>query len=270
VAGGVGAPGEAQPGPGALAEARAALRGAIGLLQGDAGVPHLRLLPYRAPLLVLARFAALHPQPLPRSRTLLTRWFWRGVVAGTHSDSSQATVLGQLRALDGDEEESVQRLIGLAPSSPDLDRLTALSAGWNARFAHTRVVAAVLAARVPGDDGAEAPGWSRARLQAALHEAEVSALFQPLLPGAAGSLAGRALLPPGLSPAALPAALDPELADALLINPAAAAALEAGDAAALVAARAPLVAAEVERRLRQWAAPGEHDRPTVRHLLRAR
>lgn len=59
-----------------------ALRRAVAFLQRDAGVPHFSMLAYRYLLPPLVRVFALFPDPEPRHRTLLRRWFWRAAVAG--------------------------------------------------------------------------------------------------------------------------------------------------------------------------------------------
>ena len=54
-----------------LESTRKALHCAIKFLQEDAGFIHDRLLPYRFPLIILARFFHVHPSPNARSRALL-------------------------------------------------------------------------------------------------------------------------------------------------------------------------------------------------------
>src|SRR5690606_8899173 len=49
--------------PEAVDRTESALRRAIGFLSEDAGIVHAQLLPYRLPLVVLARFFHRHPQP---------------------------------------------------------------------------------------------------------------------------------------------------------------------------------------------------------------
>jgi hypothetical protein len=58
-----------------------ALRAAIRFLQEVASVPHVVVLPYELPIVVLARFFALHEKSEERNLILLTRWLWRGSLA---------------------------------------------------------------------------------------------------------------------------------------------------------------------------------------------
>lgn len=87
----------------------------IVFLQRMAGFVHSSVLPYRFPLIILARLFQRHPQLHPRNRTLLTRWVWRGALGGEHSDSSHATVQAHLDDIGDDEHGSIQRLLRRAP-----------------------------------------------------------------------------------------------------------------------------------------------------------
>lgn len=91
-----------------------ALEHAIAFLRVDAGVPHFTFLAYRHLLPVLVRFFALHPNPSPRNRELLRRWYWRAALAGPNVVKGGTTGAG--RTLAGcisaaDEDESVQALL---------------------------------------------------------------------------------------------------------------------------------------------------------------
>lgn len=110
---------------GALADTERALERAIVFLRADADIPHLSLLPYHFPLLVLSRFFHAFPEPSPRSRALLARWVWAGAITGEHRAEKIPYVRAALRALgpdpDGalpDEEECVQRLLSMVSWSP--------------------------------------------------------------------------------------------------------------------------------------------------------
>jgi hypothetical protein len=94
-----------------LPQTERAMKATVVFLRRDARVSTLELLPYRTPLVVLAKFFALHPEPLQRSRDLLARWLWRGAVTGHHRGEAIQLREG-LDAIDTDEEESVQRLLG--------------------------------------------------------------------------------------------------------------------------------------------------------------
>lgn len=96
-----------------------ALRKAIAFSQRDARIPHGALLPYEFPLIVLARFFHLHPDPRPRSRALLARWVWRGAITGEHRAERIPIVRAILKGLSleksTNEEEAVQALLDSVP-----------------------------------------------------------------------------------------------------------------------------------------------------------
>ncbi len=97
-----------------------ALRLAVDFLQKDAGIPHLRTLPYVYVIPALTRFFALHPDASSRSRVLIRRWIWRDAFAGGSGGSGAAPVLRRAsQAIDNDESASVQRLLALAPVTRD-------------------------------------------------------------------------------------------------------------------------------------------------------
>ena len=83
---------------------RAALARTIRLLTEDAQIPHVKLLPYQLPLLVLPRFFHVYPDPSPKARTLLVRWVWRGILSFSHGDNSEAVLGRILKAGQGSAE----------------------------------------------------------------------------------------------------------------------------------------------------------------------
>ncbi|MFB1483493.1 DUF262 domain-containing protein [Corallococcus sp. RDP092CA] len=92
-----------------------ALRDAIVFLKRDAFIPHLTLLPApESSLVLLTRFFQLHPEPSPRSRELLSRWFWRHIVFGGW-ELKPAEALQLFAAIRSDEERSLQALLGQVP-----------------------------------------------------------------------------------------------------------------------------------------------------------
>jgi len=101
-----------------LERARNVLGIVVEFLRSRAGVPHYLVCPYELPIVVLARFFALFPQPHERNLILLRRWFWRGSIAqrlGGASGTMQQHV-DDIR--EGDEDGSVQRLLKRT-GSPD-------------------------------------------------------------------------------------------------------------------------------------------------------
>lgn len=122
---------------------RAILR-AIDFLQADAGVPHFTFLPYRYLLVILARFFAHFPEPEPRNRALLRRWFWRAAMLGPAPFSNswtEAMRVLAMRIVPEEETGSVQRLLQAPmewkPKPPNLTQ-------FNTRKAESRVVLCAL------------------------------------------------------------------------------------------------------------------------------
>lgn len=137
--------------------ATAAARLAYDLLQDQVRIPHLRLLPYSWPLIVLTRFFHVHPAASARSRELMSRWLWRGVVAGPGSMDERTILRRAIRAIVDDgqgEEDAVQALLPLVPTTQAEIRYE-LPPRFDARTAPSRTVAAALAALRPRalDDG---------------------------------------------------------------------------------------------------------------------
>jgi hypothetical protein len=142
---------------GATPKASAAVRMACELLRADAAVPHLRLLPYSWPLVVLTRFFHVHPHACARSRDLLSRWLWRGVVRGPGAMDERTLLRRAIQAIapgGQSEEDTVQVLLPLVPSEPEGIRYE-LPARFDARTAPSRIAMAALADNKPRnlDDG---------------------------------------------------------------------------------------------------------------------
>jgi hypothetical protein len=94
----------------AFEQTAAALSKAIAFLKRDVGILHEALLPYRQPIVVLAKFFHLHGEPKPRTRELLARWLWRGAWSAQHAGD----VVSTRRVLDlisPDEDTTVQSLL---------------------------------------------------------------------------------------------------------------------------------------------------------------
>jgi hypothetical protein len=91
----------------------AALQRAVTFLQDEAGVPHFGFLTYRYLLVVLARFFAHHPDPVPQNLKLLRRWFWRASLVGPEKFRGWTQAMCALAAdvEPGDESRSVQSLL---------------------------------------------------------------------------------------------------------------------------------------------------------------
>lgn len=125
-----------------LGACEGAIRRTFRFLVEDAGIPHMRLVPYGGPMVALARFFHLHPNPQPRTRSLLARWIWRGALSGQHAQTGNLAARRRWNStIDGDEHGSVSRLLGeVVVSKPRLDPRSA----WNERHAETKLLALVL------------------------------------------------------------------------------------------------------------------------------
>ena len=131
--------------PEALTRTRDALRRAIVFLQGDAGIPHIGLMPYRLPLVTLARFFDLHPEPEARSIVLLARWLWRGAINSRHQGNTVAT-RKTLQAIGPDETQAVQALLSDVGNA--LDEPLPLTP-YNFRYARSKLCTLALWALEP-------------------------------------------------------------------------------------------------------------------------
>jgi hypothetical protein len=87
-----------------------ALRATVTFLRATAHVPHVAVRPYELPMVVLARFFALHDQPSERSLILLRRWLWRGSL-GERLGGASGSMQQHVDDVTTDEAESVQALL---------------------------------------------------------------------------------------------------------------------------------------------------------------
>jgi hypothetical protein len=107
-------------------EVTALLRDAIILLQNQAGIPHIKLLPYSHVIPVLVRFIGVHGTPGDRVSALLRRWVWRSAIAGTRARGiSVVDVRNQVFAIDKDTPLTAARgLLDMVPAfqefAPDI------------------------------------------------------------------------------------------------------------------------------------------------------
>ena len=133
----------------AYREGGAALSRAVEFLQEEVGIPHFAFLTYRYLLVVLTRFFAHFPDPQPRNRILLRRWYWRAAMTGPGPFSSSWTIamrqLGE-RIVRDDEAASVQALLK-KPIQDDL-RLPRLT-GFRTSSAESRLIMSALWERRP-------------------------------------------------------------------------------------------------------------------------
>lgn len=266
---------------GALADTEKALERAIVFLRRDADIPHIELLPYRFPLLVLARFFHAHEAPLPRSRALLARWVWAGAITGEHRAEKIPYVRQALRAMRGEEggeppgeEESVQRLLSMVTWRSPAETAPVDVAHFRFGTAEARLWLLALSALRPrhvvgGAPLDVGPLLATKRGAAMLHLVPLDA------PGLdverwRHHLANRVLHPPFADGTAILEHLAASADDVLrshAFDARAAAALRAGDRAAMLEARAAHLLSHVTSHLDRHARWIEPRRMSMKALL---
>lgn len=114
-----------------LIRTASALRATVTFLRGTAHVSHVAVRPYELPIVVLARFFALHDHPSERSLILLRRWLWRGSL-GERLGGASGSMQQHVDHVTEDEAESVQALLRRtgSPEGLSLD-----DAEWNRTIA---------------------------------------------------------------------------------------------------------------------------------------
>lgn len=131
--------------PDALTRTLSALERVIIFLRKECGIPHEALMPYHLPLVTLARFFDLHPEPTARSLALMARWLWRGAINGHHQGNT-VTTRKTLQAIADNEAEAVQNLLRDVGSRPhEMPPLTP----FNSRYAHSKLHLLALWALAP-------------------------------------------------------------------------------------------------------------------------
>ncbi|MFD8200592.1 DUF262 domain-containing protein [Streptomyces sp. NPDC059701] len=97
-----------------------ALRLVVDWLRSEAGIPHLRLLPYALYVPVLTRYAALFGRPTGRGSELLRRWVWRGAAVGAAPQGNTVALRRNASAVHDDPVASATRILGLLPIGGEL------------------------------------------------------------------------------------------------------------------------------------------------------
>lgn len=251
---------------GVAAAALPAIREAMSFLRSEAEIPHLRLLPYSAPLIVLTAFFRKHPEPNDRTRTLLTRWIWRSFLGAEHDD--RALRRRGVGAVSDDEEATAQALLQLVGDRPVEP---VIPDAFDARASKSRIVLLAMASLQPRTlDGTPVD------VAALIREHDVDA-FRPIFPLAGGerrSPANRILLPgQGAAATELRAAIENRMINPLIrhshgISDEATLAIVSRDEATVLRTRRMVLVAQIGalgERLAEW---GHNDRPSIDYLLR--
>lgn len=135
----------------ALEATAPALRSSLVFLENNAQIRHLRLLPYPFPLIVLCRFFHFFPEPNARSRILLVRWVWRGMMSARHDHHERTALRASVQAVvEGEEERSVQRMLQLVPNASPSTAWW-LDKRFDGRSAASRIAGLWLASLEPRD-----------------------------------------------------------------------------------------------------------------------
>lgn len=255
-----------------MAEAAPVLRKVMGFLRAHAEIPHLRLLPYSAPLVVLARFFALHPEPTDRTQRLLVRWIWRTFFSPALDDRTLRR--HGVAAITADEEASAQALLGLV--SHEAPARFEVPDRFDARSAASRFVLLGLASLQPREIANDRGQRGQLiDLSATITEVDKDA-FRPIFagPGEIRGVPANRVLTRGAGQALgeLTAAfreLGPEhpVFSSHAIDPDAAAAMMRFDLATFTTRRTQAIAAAVDAlasRLAEWE---RSDRPSIEYLL---
>ena len=101
-----------------LGKLEQAARSAIVFLRRDAGVPHAVLLPYPLSVVSLIYFFYRFPEPGPRSRELLVRWWWRGsLIQGAEATALVGNEVMAAIAGQADEHAATSALLAMAPAT---------------------------------------------------------------------------------------------------------------------------------------------------------
>jgi hypothetical protein len=141
--------------PAAIERVERALDRVFGFLAQDAGIPHLRLLPYQSPLTTLSAYFDRFPTPSTRARRLLTRWLWRGAATGELRGDSKGirVALEAVHAGRSDEEAARGVLATVSTQRPEV------KAGepFNLRFARSKLSVIALVELRPHDLRTGAP-----------------------------------------------------------------------------------------------------------------
>lgn len=251
---------------GVVAASLPVLREVLGFLRARAEIPHLRLLPYSTPLVVLTRFFQQHPSPSERSLMLLVRWVWRSFLAADPDD--RAIKRRGVSSINRDEEASVQALLTLVPKQAPMFEI---ADQFDAGSAHSRIILLAMASLRP----ARLADGSKIDIASEIRERDVDA-FRALFPlhgGVTRSPANRLLLPgPGSAASTLRefierTGLDHPTLRSHAISPDVAQAIVDRDEATAVHLRSEQLVRAVNmlgQRLAEW---GRTDRPSIQYVL---
>lgn len=243
----------------------AAARDAVVFIQGGAGVPHLRLLPYTHVIPVLVRFVREHGAPEGRATDLLRRWVWRGAVAGASARGISVVDIRQqvYAAGEGSAIDAARALLERVPRHQDF---MADLRKVNLNHAMTKINALGLLSAGPIDLLTGEPVEPGRLLEdgGLLHEIVAG-------PGAPASFANRAVTSAhrgrGLVAELLRAS--PDVRATHLVDEDGVRALSAGDASAFFAQRASLTEKAIRAHVARMAEWGARDSQEISAIVKS-
>ena len=243
-----------------------ALRETVLFCQERAEVRHVEVLPYELPIVVLARFFAMHPRPHERSLILLRRWLWRGSL-GERLGGASSSLQQHVDDIREDEDGSVQRLLARTGSPHDIDLSdwprTANASGASARG---KALLCALLARQPRD----LRSGERIDVAELFHEGTAN-LLRPIVRGSgAGGIVNKLLHPPA-NKAALRLIVECTDEAALVshgIDSEAREALRSGDVASFYARRGEILRRSTQAFFAAHAELERDDAPSLTSLVR--
>ncbi|MGA5127421.1 DUF262 domain-containing protein [Streptomyces pseudogriseolus] len=174
----------------AFARTEKALRLVVDWLRDEAGIPHLRLLPYALYVPVLTRYADLFGHPTGRGSELLRRWVWRGAAVGAAPQGNTVALRRNASAVHDDPVASATRMLDLLPVGGELWKPDLTQTALNRTQAKINVLGLlsahpVLLTQATDADGNHYPAGTRlddSRLLVDMLNSGNSPL-QPLVPG---------------------------------------------------------------------------------------
>lgn len=175
-----------------------AVRLTVDFLREDAGIPHLRLLPYALYVPVLTRFSALFGRPEGRAAELLRRWVWRGAMVGAAPQGNTVALRRNASAVEDEPLASASRLLELLPPGGDVWRPDMTQIALNRAQAKLNILGLlsahpVLLTDVVDSNGTSHPKGSRVDRPDILGDLldKDSSPLLTIVPGADRSLANR-------------------------------------------------------------------------------
>lgn len=254
--------------PTAIRQTAPALRRTVDFLRRRCAIPHLSMLPYRMPLIILAAFFARHPTPHDRSLQLLSRWVWRGALTEVHATLEGTVLSTSLRAIRGEqgEEEIVQQLLATIDRPP---KKWSPELKYSANFARTKLGLLALASLEPRDLG------SGKIIEVSSHIGNHGTnAFTRIVPSSSGhnqqllkSIANRIIHAGEIIEFMIVNCRNAERLASHAISKSAQDALLEGDTATFLSLRAETIANAVERFCSKMAAWEQNDRPSINHLF---